>query len=547
MQGNADIGHLVEAGPRIGTGVTFVSGEGVERVEWGHVKEDATRFASALQQIGVARGDRVAVLASTSRATVTLIAAIWACRAAVTMLPLPTRISSLDLFFRQAWERIELLGATVVVADVGFSESLESASTGTVPVVPLTQVVRSSVSLPACDPAAKRPSDIAIIQFTSGSTDNPKMVPLTHSNIALNVQAILEAASLQGGRDIGLSWLPLFHDMGLIGFLITPMVAEIELVMMSPDLFLASPRDWMQWVSDAHATIIGGPNFAYGIAARSMSSSSLDLSSVRLAFNGAEQIDVSTVETFCSAANRHGFDPGAMFCVYGMAESTLAATFPTPGSGMLIETVDAGLLEAPGLVRRVDDGDSRRVRRLARLGRPVPGMELRISGDDGVPQLPANRVGEIWLRGPSLTEGYLGRPDATPEAFVDGWFRTGDLGYLTDGELVVTGRSKDLIVIGGRNIAPEEVERAAAQVPSVRRGNVIAFSVPGRHSEALVVVAEALDRSTSLSAEVSEAIRRTVGVAPRRVVFLEKGMLPKTSSGKLQRARCRDNYLAGEL
>jgi len=464
------------------------------------------------------------------------------------MLPLPTRVSSLEALTRQTWDRIALVGAGIVVADSAFATLLRSGPGPEISVLPLEQVTSVARTLPPCEVSKKDPSDIAIIQFTSGSTDNPKMVPLTHQNVALNVGAILDAASLRAGQDVVFSWLPLFHDMGLIGFLVTPMAAELELVVMSPELFLRSPGDWMQWVSDCHATVIGGPNFAYGIAARTISAKTLDLSAVRLAFNGAEQIDVATVERFCAAGGGRGFDAGAMFCVYGMAETTLAATFPTPGSGMTVDTITAADLEERGVAIAFSGSESRQARRFARLGRPVRGMELRIATPDGLvaPQ-ERNLVGEICLRGPCLTQGYLDRPDLNADAFNDGWFHTGDLGYLTDGELVVTGRAKDLIIIAGRNIAPEEVERAAAQIPTVRRGNVIAFSVPGRHSEELVIVAETREKSPGLGAQVSHAVRKEIGIAPRNVVLLDQGELPKTSSGKLQRAQCRESYLDGKL
>jgi fatty-acyl-CoA synthase len=547
LRHTSEICDLMETDPQKGTGVTFVSRQGAaERVEWSQIKDDATRVASALERHGVRPGTRVAVLASTSRASVTLIGAIWASRAALVVLPLPTRVSSLEELVRQTWERILLVNAGIVVADIDFATLLQSAPVVEIPVVPLEHLTYEASKLTPCEVVARDSAEVAIIQFTSGSTDDPKMVPLSYRNVALNVAAIFEAGIL-AGWDVGLSWLPLFHDMGLIGFLITPMWAENELVLMSPDLFLASPQDWMRWVSDSQATVIGGPNFAYGIAARTLSTQTLDLSRVRLAFNGAEQIDVSTIEEFCAAAKKQGFDAGAMFCVYGMAESTLAATFPVPGRGMSVDSVDATLLEEHRQAVANFDTDARRARRFARLGRPVPGMELRISTPDGLALEQDNLVGEICLRGPSVTDGYLDRHDLTAEAFHDGWFRTGDLGYLTGGELVVTGRSKDLIIIGGRNIAPEEVERAAAQVPELRRGNVIAFSVPGRQGEVVVIVAEAREVSQSLPAKVSEAVRRSVGIAPRKVVLLDRGELPKTSSGKLQRAHCRQRFLQGKL
>jgi fatty-acyl-CoA synthase len=545
----AETYELVGPPRQLGTGVTFVTGEGAERVDWGEFKVDAARVATELQQLGVGQGSRVAVFASTSRASVTLIAAIWACRAALVMLPLPTRVSALDTLRAQTWRRISLAGAAFVVADGELLPLLQPSPRDGVAALSLEEIIEHSRRLAPCDADSHDPSDIVIVQFTSGSTDDPKMVPLRHSNVVSNVQAIAERTALTPGTDIGLSWLPLFHDMGLIGFLATPMMLEVELVLIAPELFLRTPGDWMRWISDRGATIIGGPNFAYGLAARTLSTGEYDLSSVRLAFNGAESIDVATVERFLAAATRRGFDADAMYCVYGLAEATLAATLPLPGSGMTVETLDSSVLEDQGRAVTItgpSDGD--RVRRLARLGRPVRGVDLRVmTSPDRETSDQGQEVGEICLRGSSVVDGYLEHADVTESTFKDGWLSTGDLGYLVDGDLVVTGRAKDLIIIGGRNIAPEEVETVVARVSNVRRGNVIAFSVPGRHSEELVIVAESRQASSGVRNQVREAVQGSVGVAPRNVVLIEPGALPKTSSGKLQRSRCRQSYLDGTL
>jgi fatty-acyl-CoA synthase len=303
-------------------------------------------------------------------------------------------------------------------------------------------------------------------------------------------------------------------------------------------------------MSEYRGTITAGPNFAYVLAARALRrQSGLDLSSWRLALNGAEPVDPAAVEAFCAAATPHGFDPKAAFPVFGMAEATLAVTFPDIGVGMEVDTVDGDALEHERRATPASE-DTAATRRLAMLGRPLRGFELRICNPESGGALGDREVGELELRGPSVTPGYYANPEATESAFHDGWFRTGDLGYLAHGRLVVCGRLKDMIIVGGRNLFPEDIERAASTVDGVRAGNVIAFgSDRHRGRESIIVVAETRtgDDTQPVREAVASRVSNAVGVPPVDVVLVRPGTLPKTSSGKLQRSLCRDRYHADEL
>jgi fatty-acyl-CoA synthase len=420
--------------------------------------------------------------------------------------------------------------------------------------------------------------DLAVLQFTSGSTADPKGVMLPHRTILANLDGAAAAAQLDPEQDVLVSWLPLYHDMGLIGTLTLPMITGMELVLAAPQDFLAQPGRWMQWMSTYGGTATAGPNFSYALAARALrraAPGSLDLSRWRIALNGAEPVNPETVDAFCEAAASHGFRPGASFCAFGMAELAIAGTFPEPLAGMRIDSVDRTSLEREHYAAPVFDrpaGDPS-VRRFALLGRPVPGLEMRICDPDTGRSMAEREVGELEIRGTSVTPGYYKRPDATEAAFHadagsspgtdaglspgtdagsspgGAWLRTGDLAYLVDGELVLCGRIKDVIIVGGRNVFPEDVERAAEMVDGVRAGNVIAFGVEGhRGKEALVIVAETkADDLSDLRTAVASRVSEAVGLRPETVVLVAPGTLPKTSSGKLQRSLCKQRYLGAEL
>lgn len=538
----------LEDGAGSQSGITFVGPAGVdayttERITWGRLHDDARRMAGVLQKRGIGPGAHIALLGPTSRAFVTAIQATWLTGATVVVLPLPLRLGSIEEFVVATRSRVLHADIDLLVADPELAAFLERRD-GDPPTVMLDELARGSARYdsPKADPDA-----LAILQFTSGSTADPRGVMLPHSRLLANVDAATTAASLDPD-DVFVSWLPLYHDMGLVGLLTIPMLTGTELVLAAPQDFLAAPARWMRWMSDLRATVTAGPNFSYALATRALARlDDLDLSRWRIALNGAEPVDPATVESFATAAAPHGFDPRAIFCAFGMAELAIAGTFPEPMTGMVTDTVERAALEHDGRAVLSDSGTD--TRRFARLGRAVPGLELRIV-DPATGTLRGERsVGELEIRGTSVMTGYYGRPDATEAVFHDDWLRTGDLAYLVDGELVVCGRMKDVIIVGGRNVLPEDVERAVAEVDGVRVGNVIAFGAPRRAGrEAVVVVAETREKDVEpLRDAVATRVRDAIGVPAADVVFVPPGTLPKTSSGKLQRSLCKSRYTDGDL
>jgi fatty-acyl-CoA synthase len=543
------VGRIERATSR-GGAVTFVTGDRAERVGWDRLYDAAVDVAAALQARGVGPGSHVALLGPTSRELVTAIEAVWLAGATLVVLPLPMRLGSVEEFVAQTRARVAAADVSLVVVDPDLASFLEPAP-GDPPVVRLDELARPSGW--SYDRPKDDPSSLAVLQFTSGSTADPKGVMLPHQVILANLDAACAAAAVDPETDVLVSWLPLYHDMGLIGLLTIPMITGADLVLGAPQDFMASPGRWLEWLSAFGGTGTAGPNFSYALATRALAragAGSLDLSRWRLALNGAEPVDPATMEAFCAAAAPFGFDPAAVFCAFGMAEVAIAGAFPEPGAGMRVDAVERHALEhARRAVPAPPGADDGGVRRLAVLGRPVPGLEMRVCDPASGAVLGEREVGELEIRGTSVTPGYYRRPDATAAAFHGEWLRTGDLAYLAGGELVVCGRIKDVIIVGGRNVFPEDIERAVAGVEGVRAGNVIAFGVAGRRGrESVVVVAETRDGDTGrLRAAVARRVREAVGVPAADVVLVPPGTLPKTSSGKLQRSRCRERYLAGTL
>jgi fatty-acyl-CoA synthase len=508
-------------------------------------------MAAALQARGVGPGVHVGLLGPTSRPLVTAIQAVFLAGGTVVALPLPMRLGSIEEFVDQTRRRIANADAAIVVVDGELAPFLDPPPEHA-GIVLLHDLVAEGARLGAG--AWERPPDdperLAILQFTSGSTAAPKGVMLPDRCVGANIDAIIAGAQLTHA-DRAVSWLPLYHDMGLIGLLMAPMLQGFELVLGAPQDFLAHPACWLEWISQYRGTITAGPNFSYALAARALRrAGDLDLSSWRLALNGAETVDPSAVERFVAAAEPFGFDARAAYPVFGMAEATLAVTFPAVGEGMSVDAVDRRTLEHEHrAVPPAADATPPSVRRLAMLGKPLAGFELRIVDPSNGTVRGDREVGELELRSPSVTPGYYRNAEATTATFHDGWLRTGDLAYLVDGQLVVCGRQKDVIIVGGRNVFPEDVERAAATVEGVRAGNVIAFgSDRKRGRESIVVVAETkTDDVHEVHDSVVTKVCDAVGVPPVEVVLVRPGTLPKTSSGKLQRSLCRDRYHDDQL
>jgi fatty-acyl-CoA synthase len=542
------------------TGIRFVgasvmnSGE-PEFVPWRQLHDEARAVGAALQARGIGPGEHVAILGPTSRALITAVRGCWTAGIASVVLPLPMRMGSLEAFIETTRARIRDGDAKRVLIDDVLA-SFYTPQPGDPPIASLSSVLPGAPGVPSGDALelpAPDPDRLVILQYTSGSTSEPKGVMIPDRVLSANVDACAEAASLSPD-EVMLSWLPLYHDMGLVGFLAIPMTTGVHLVQAAPQDFLAHPGNWMQWVSDWRGTATAGPNFAWVLATRALGRMhDLDLSSLTLALSGAEPVDPAAVEAFVAAAEPFGFEAGGVFPAFGMAEVAIGGSFPPRHRGLVCDTVDRVVLERDRVAKpiEIEDPDELELtaRRLPLLGGAVPGLELRIVDPETFEDLPERHVGELLIRGTSVTPGYYKRPDATAELFHEGWLRTGDLGYELDGELVLCGRIKDVIIVGGRNVFPEDIERAVGALDGVRAGNVIAFGMGGyKGKESVVVVAEVRgDDLRSIRAAIHHRTLDVCGLPPRDVMLVQPSTLPKTSSGKLQRARCRELYLDEEL
>jgi acyl-CoA synthetase (AMP-forming)/AMP-acid ligase II len=373
---------------------------------------------------------------------------------------------------------------------------------------------------------------------------------LSHRNLVSNIHAIGQAFRINSA-DVMVSWLPLYHDMGLIGTILLPIYWRIPLVLMSPTAFLSKPIRWLRAMSQYRGTLSPAPNFAYGMCVTRVSDQEregLDLSAWRWAMNGAEPVNYRTLVDFERAYKPYGFDLRNMYPVYGLAESSLAVTFPRPGQGVRYETVDRRELANGRAVLASGKGSMA----VVSVGRAVPGHYVTVVGPEGE-QLPEREVGHIVVHGPSVMAGYFENAEATEQVVRDGWLWTGDLGYFADQNLYVTGRAKDLIIVRGRNLYAEDIERVAERIDGVRLGGVVAFGILDAEQEAerVVVICEtkASDPAAreAIGRQVAERVSEYCEVVVDEVVLVDSGTIPKTSSGKRQRAHCRELYLADQL
>jgi fatty-acyl-CoA synthase len=394
----------------------------------------------------------------------------------------------------------------------------------------------------------------ALIQYTSGSTGDPKGVLLTHQNLLANVRAIAAAVAMTP-TDVGVSWLPLYHDMGLIGCWFTPLYFGIPVAILSPLSFLSRPERWLWTIHTRRATLTAAPNFAYELCVRKVSERSLeglDLSCWRAALNGAEPVLPDTLERFARKFAPYGFRPEALLPVYGLAESTVALTVPPLGRPPRVESVSRKVFETEGRAEPAPSGERSPIRFVS-VGRPLPAHQVRIVDDQGREQ-PERREGQLLFRGPSTMKGYYRNPEATAAIFKgEGWVDSGDRAFLADGEVFITGRVKDVVIRGGRNYYPQEIEAVVSEVEGVRRGCVVAFGAPDARegTERLVVVAEtrameAMEKAALVGA-IQERLADALGVPADVLLLVPPRTVPKTSSGKLRRSASREQYLKGEL
>ena len=510
------------------------------RHTWLEVHERARRVAGGLAAAGIGHGDGVGVLAGAPVEIAPTAQGLWMRGASLTMLHQPTPRTDLELWARDTTTVVDMIEAKAVIVSDPFMPAAPVLEERGLKVLTIEQLLAAD----PIDPIDTDEDDLALMQLTSGSTGSPKAVHITHRNIYSNAEAMFIGAKMDpSGNDVMLSWLPCFHDMGMVGFLTVPMYFGVELVKVTPMDFLRDTLLWAKLIDKYGGTMTAAPNFAYALFAKRLrkqaTPAQFDLSTLRFALSGAEPVDPADVEDLIDAGKPFGLRPEAVMPAYGMAETTLAVSFSELGDGLVVDEVDADLLAA---LRRAVPATKGNTRRLASLGPLLQGIEARIVDDDGA-VLPTRGVGVIELRGEPVTPGYTTMGGFIPAQDEHGWYDTGDLGYLMEnGHIVVCGRVKDVIIMAGRNIYPTDIERAACRVAGVRPGCAVAVRLDAGHARetfAVAVESNAFQDPAEVRRIEHQVAREVVGevdVRPRNVVVLGPGTIPKTPSGKLRRA-----------
>jgi 1-acyl-sn-glycerol-3-phosphate acyltransferase len=529
--------------------------DGTEQpITYGELLAGSNAVAAGLQTLGVAVGDSVALMLRTEKAYFeAFFGALIAGAVPVPLYP-PVRRDEIPAYVRRQGAILRQAAARVVLTfpemeKVATLIRAQVSSVGDVATVERLQRERSW-------PLVERPlasHDTALVQFTSGSTGNPKGVVLTHANILANVRAIGEAIAVQP-TDVTVSWLPLYHDMGLIGAWLGSLYFGIPVVLMSPLAFLARPERWLWAIHRHRGTVSPAPNFAFELVVRRIPDpdiEGLDLSSWRLAFNGSEVVSPETIERFTRRFSAYGFEGHAMCPVYGLAEASVGLTVCPIGSPPRVDSITRHSFEQARQVRPAAP-DAPTSLRFVSCGQPIPGHDVRIV-DDREHALGERVEGHVQFRGPSVMRSYYNNPEATRAVLHGGWMDSGDLGYWADDELFITGRVKDLIVLSGHNVYAQEVEDAAATVPGIRQGCVAAFGVHdvAVGTERLIVVAESRERDRARRDELRQAVLdcvvSKVGVPADVVLIADPGTVLKTSSGKIRRSATKDAYVRHTL
>lgn len=541
-----------------GVSLRFLRGRKVSReCTYAEVYAEMMRRAQHFRAMGLKKGDRVAfVVPENEDFVLSFLGAFAAGVVPVPMYP-PLSFGKLDAYIETAAKVLKASGARMLLTDkrvqsvlwslVDRVETLESLVT----VDQLREELADDVEL--VDIGHVGFDDPAFLQFTSGSTADPKGVVVTHGSLIANLDGIMNVGLEIEEEDIAVSWLPLYHDMGLIGFVLAPVWYGVPTIYIPTLDFVKQPSIWMETMHEYRASLAFAPNFAYSLCVKRTRESKLeqmDLSCVKALGCGAEPNHPETLRNFLDFFGRAGLKPNTLLPAYGMAEATLAITFHPLRSLLRTDVIDADRYESEGVAIAVDltDDVTVRVAEHVSCGTPFPGHEVVVV-DENFRELPERHVGQILVRGPSVAAGYFQDAERTKETFGPHGLVTGDLGYIANGELFVTGRQKDIIILNGRNYDPHAIEWAVQEVDGVRKGNVVAFSVPGAQTEELVVVAEVKDDADLdlVREDVASTIRDELFLSPQDIVLVGRGQLPKTSSGKLQRRKTRQQYLEATL
>ncbi|MBM5811923.1 MAG: AMP-binding protein [Gammaproteobacteria bacterium] len=553
-----DVRTLVElllANRRVDRHIGYLEGEELaRRVSYGELCERALGILWRLQRRGAGRGDFLILFLANNEA---FIDGFWAALAGG-IVPVPLAVGISD---EHRWKLLRIarqLGEPWLYTERKGLQKLREFTTAAGEQAAFARLEQRALLIDeveaigrAADPVAVRPDDVAFIQYSSGSTSSPKGIVLTHANLLANTRGALEAARFTSD-DVSLSWMPLTHDMGLIGFFIMMFACGIQLNLMPTDLFIRRPLLWTTLLSRHRATLTSSPNFGYRHYLKVLGDreiSGIDLSAVRLIFNGAEPISVPLCDEFMDRLAPAGLARRAMFPVYGLAEASLAMTLPAPGSAYRSIRVDRHSL-APGQAARELPAGHPDALELMLLGHAIPYTELRLVDDADRP-VAAGAVGHVQIRGANVTRGYFRAPQANAEGFTaDGWLRTGDLGLIWDGQLAITGRAKEIIFVNGQNYYPHDLEAIAWRASGLELGKVAAAGCrpPGADTERLVLFVlhrGPLADFLPVAREVAHLVNEHAGLEVAEVVPIRR--MPKTTSGKIQRVALEQAWLAGEF
>ncbi len=532
------------------TGVNLFSlrGDLVEAMPYGVLRRQAMDLAGRLLAAGATRGDSVGLIAETEG---DFVRAFFACQYAGLIpapLPLPAPLGGREPYIDQIARMLVSARAPMLIGPAGMADWMPQIAERT----PLT-FAGTLGDLPASSGASLptiTPEDACYLQFSSGSTRFPTGVLVTHRALMANAQAITRDGLQVKPDDRAVSWLPLYHDMGLVGFLLSPLTSQMSVDLLPTGAFVRRPLLWLDLIGRNGGTIAYSPTFGYELCARRAEAAAidhLDLSRWRSAGLGGDMIRTGPLHAFAERFAAVGFSGSAYVASYGMAEATLALSMAPLGKGLRVESIDIERLERDGAA--VTTTSAQRARDFVRCGPPLPDHELQVRNDDGEVQS-ERQAGRIYARGPSLMGGYFDRPEDTAHVLsADGWLDTGDLGFFVEGEIVITGRGKDLIILNGRNIWPQDLEwTAEAEVDGLRSGDVAAFSMPGPGEEIVAVLVQtrggdAASRA-ALAEQVATVLRTRHGVEAQ-VHLVGVHDLPQTSSGKLSRSKAKAAFLAG--
>ena len=553
-QNLADFSSLSEALDYAAAGVTgcnFYDAKGQLStvLPYSELREQAQSAARRLLSLDLKRGDRIAVVADTHPDFIIL---FFACQYAGLVpfaLPVPLNLGSHDLYIKQLRGMLKSGGAKIALAHKEFIGFLDEAVADDSLAWMGTREQLSAVPLSDSPLQPNQPDEPAYLQFTSGSTKNPQAVVITGKAVMSNLQGIVKSGLKVRRGDRCASWLPFYHDMGMVGFVLGPIASQLSVDYLPTRDFALRPLQWLRLISRNRCTIAFAPPFGYELCARRIRDADLrqlDLSSWRVAGVGAEMLRASAFNNFATKMAAAGFDSAAFLPCYGLAEASLAATFSELGRGLDVMAIDALAMAERGTAVRVASG-RRKVNKIVNCGRAIPEHDIRIVDNDGK-ALPDLRVGRVLIKGPSLMSGYLNDEEGTRQVMLeDGWLDTGDLGYLFEQNLFLTGRRKDIIIVNGRNIRAQDLEELAEDLDEIRMGEASAFDIEdadGQQTIVLVVECRLADSTArqSLISRLQRKIYQGFGIYCY-VDLVPLHTLPRTSSGKLSRVAARKGFM----